>query len=169
MKNIVLTGFMGTGKSTIGRVLSRRLDMKLVDVDEEIEAAEHMKISSIFSIHGEKHFRDIETAMIKKLAQEKNIIISTGGGAVLRDENMNVLRENGIIFCLTADPDIILERTSRNKNRPLLEVENPKAKICELLAFRRPFYEKAGIMIETGGKTPMQIADEIMEIIKWKK
>ena len=88
MKNIVLTGFMGTGKTTIGKALAQMLQMKLVDVDEEIESAEGMTINDIFKTCGEQHFRDIETAMIKKLSQEGNLIISTGGGAVLRDENM---------------------------------------------------------------------------------
>jgi shikimate kinase len=169
MKNIVLTGFMGTGKSTVGKELSKRLNMRFVDMDEEIEAAEQMKISEIFSLHGESHFRDIETAMIKKLSQENNLIISTGGGAVLRDENMEFLRENGIVFCLAAAPETILERTSGNKNRPLLQVENPKEKISELLACRKPFYDKAGIIVETDDKTPMQVAEEIMESMKWRK
>jgi shikimate kinase len=120
-------------------------------------------------MYGEEHFRDIETAMIQKLAQDKNIVISTGGGAVLREENMEAFKENGIIFCLNATAETILERTGRTKNRPLLKVENPKEKIHELLACRRPFYERAGIMVETDGKTPLEVVQEIMEIVKWRK
>ena len=169
MKNIVLTGFMGTGKTTIGKALAQMLHMKLVDVDEEIESAQGMTISDIFKTYGEQHFRDIETAMIKKLSQDQNIIISTGGGAVLREENMAALKEKGTIFCLNASAETILERTGRSQDRPLLKVENPKKKISELLCHRRPFYEKAGVMIETDGKSPLIIAEEIVEIVKWKK
>ena len=169
MKNIVLTGFMGTGKTTIGKELSKRLHMTLVDIDAAIEKEQKIKINDIFRIYGEPYFRDIETDMIKKLSREKNIIISTGGGAVLRDENMEALKENGIIFCLNASTETIMERTCRSEDRPLLKVENPKEKISELLSFRRPFYEKAGIMIETDRKTPLEIVEEIMEIIRCRK
>jgi shikimate kinase len=166
MKNIILAGFMGTGKTAVGRKLSRLLNMKLIDVDTEIENAQKMTINEIFRNFGEQKFRDIETGMIKKLSGNKNVIISTGGGAVLRQENIDTLRENGIIVCLMATPETILKRTSHNSNRPLLQVEDPFGKIKELLNFRRPFYEKADIMIDTEGKTPIQIAEEIIEKIR---
>jgi shikimate kinase len=166
MKNIILAGFMGTGKTAVGRKLSRLLNMKLIDVDTEIENAQKMTINEIFRNFGEQKFRDIETGMIKKLSVRKNVIISTGGGAVLRQENIDTLRENGVIVCLMATPETILKRTSHNSNRPLLRVEDPFGKIKELLNFRRPFYEKADIMIDTEGKTPIQIAQEIIEKIR---
>jgi shikimate kinase len=168
MKNIVLTGFMGTGKTAVGKKLSRLLNMELIDVDTEIEKSQKMTINDIFKKFGEPRFREIETEMIKKLSGKENIIISTGGGAVLKQENLDVLREKGIIVCLLATPETILRRTSHNSNRPLLQVEDPSGKIKELLNFRKPFYEKADIMIDTEGKTPIQIAEEIIEKIKVK-
>ncbi len=166
MKNIVLTGFMGTGKSEVSRELSRVLGWTAIDIDTEIERAQKMKITEIFKQFGEPGFRDIETEFIKKISKNKNIIISTGGGAVLKQKNIDVLRENGVIICLTATPDTILKRTGKNHNRPLLQVDDPLKKINELLEFRRPYYEKADIMIDTEGKTPLQIAEEIIEKIR---
>ena len=168
MKNIVLTGFMGTGKTAVGKKLSRLLNMELVDVDTEIEKSQKMTVKEIFKNFGEPRFREIETEMIKKLSGKENIIISTGGGAVLKQENMDILREKGIIVCLMAKPETILSRTSHNSNRPLLHVEDPFGKINELLNFRKPFYERADIMIDTEGKTPILIAEEIIEKIKVK-
>jgi shikimate kinase len=168
MKNIVLTGFMGTGKTAVGKKLSRLLNMELIDVDTEIEKYQVMTINEIFKKFGEPRFREIETEMIKKLSGKKNIIISTGGGAVLKQENMDALRKRGVIVCLMAIPETILKRTGHSSNRPLLKVEDPSARIKELLDFRKPFYEKADIMIDTEGKTPLQIAEEIIEKIKDK-
>ena len=168
MKNIVLTGFMGTGKTAVGKEIARLLDMKLIDVDTEIEKSEKMTINEIFKQFGEPRFREIETEMITKLSKDKNSIISTGGGAVLKQENMDILRENGVIICLIATPETILGRTSNSNDRPLLQVENPLERIKGLLNFRRPFYERADVMIDTEGKTPLQIAEEIIERVKDK-
>lgn len=168
MKNIVLTGFMGTGKTAVGRELSRLLNMELFDLDTEIEMSRRMTINEIFKRFGEPKFREIETEMIKKLSGNKNAIISTGGGAILKQENMDALRENGVIVCLMATPETILKRTSHDSNRPLLQVEDPFGRVKELLNFRGPFYEKADIMIDTEGKTPLQIAEKITEEI-WKR
>jgi len=166
MKNIVLTGFMGTGKTAVGMELERLLNMKLIDVDTEIEKSEKITINEIFKQFGEPRFREIETEMIRKLSYQKNVVISTGGGAVLKQENMEILRQNGVIVCLIATPETILNRTSKSNDRPLLKVEDPFAKINELLNFRRPFYEKADIMIDTENKTPLQIAEEIIEKVR---
>jgi shikimate kinase len=169
MKNIVLTGFMGTGKTAVGKELVRLLDLKLIDVDTEIEKSEKITINEIFQQFGEPRFREIETEMIKKISQQKNVVISTGGGAVLKQENMDILKKTGIIVCLMATPETILKRTGNSDERPLLKVENPFEKINQLLNFRRPFYEKADIMIDTENKTPLQIAEEIIERIKEMK
>lgn len=166
MKNIVLTGFMGTGKTEVGRILSRKLGYVLVDADTEIEKEQGITITEIFKQYGEPKFREIESNVIKRLSEIKNAVISTGGGAVLRQENMDNLRKNGVIICLTASPETILKRTGNNNDRPLLQVENPLQKIKELLEFRRPYYEKADIMIDTEGKGPLQVAEEIIYKVK---
>ncbi|MBA3070828.1 MAG: shikimate kinase, partial [Nitrospirae bacterium] len=156
-------GFMGTGKSEVSKELSKILGWKVIDIDTEIEKSQRMKITGIFKQFGEPGFRDIEAEMIKNLSKNKDAIISTGGGAVLRQENMDALRENGVIICLTATPETILKRTSNNNDRPLLQVEDPLKKIQELLKFRMPYYEKADIMIDTENKTPLEIAEEIIQ------
>ena len=166
MKNIILTGFMGTGKTAVGKEIAKALQMKFVDLDEEIEATEKMKINDIFSSRGEQAFRKIESAVIKSFESRSNLVISTGGGAVLKEENMESLRKGGIIFCLTASVETILMRTSGSNDRPLLKVDDPAARIRELLTFRQPFYERAGTLIDTEGKTPYEIAREIVGGLK---
>jgi len=160
---------MGTGKTEVGRELAHLKGLKLIDVDTEIEHSEEMTINDIFKRFGEERFREIETKMIDKLAREENVIISTGGGAVLRQQNLDALKKTGIVICLTASPETILMRTSATDERPLLQVENPLAKINELLQFRKPFYDRADFMINTEGKTPLQIAQEITEKIRYSK
>ena len=166
MKNLILTGFMGTGKTEVSRELARLLTMKLIDIDTEIEKSVRMSINQIFKQFGEQKFREMETEMIEKVSSEKNVIISTGGGTVLKQENMDVLKKTGMVICLMATPETILRRTSGTSERPLLQVEKPLEKINELLDFRQPFYEKADMMIDTDNKTPLQIAEEIVAIIR---
>ena len=166
MMNVVLAGFMGTGKTEVGRILAHRLGHVLIDVDDEIEKEQKMKISDIFREYGEPAFRDIESAVIKRLAEREGVVISTGGGAVLRQENMDVLRNKGVIVCLTASARTIYDRTKRSSDRPLLKVDDPFARIKELLAFRQPYYEKADIIIDTEGRSPMKVADEIISGMK---
>jgi len=162
MANIVLTGFMGTGKSEVAKELSRLRGMRLIDIDREIEESEGMAIADIFSRHGEDYFRQIETAAILQFATEQEVVISTGGGAVLREENLKALQANGIVFCFTASPETIMRRTAGNNDRPLLQCDDRQARIAKLLTERQPCYEKAGIMIDTEGKTPFEIAKEII-------
>ncbi len=169
MKNIVLTGFMGTGKSEVARELSRLCGMRLVDIDQEIERSQQKTISEIFALYGEDHFRQIETSVIVRYASEQGVVISTGGGAVLREENLKALQADGIIFCLTASIETIMLRTAGSNDRPLLQGDDRQAKISALLTERQPFYEKAGIMINTEGKTPLEIAEEIMGKLSWTR
>ncbi len=169
MKNIVLTGFMGAGKTEVGKELSRILGWKIIDVDDEIVKSRNMTINEIFGKMGEAAFRDIEAGTIREVSRNRNVIISTGGGAVLRQENMDNLREHGVIVCLWARPETVLKRIRGNNERPLLQVEDPLKKIRELLEFRRPFYEKADFMIETDEKSPFLVAKEILERMGCKK
>jgi shikimate kinase len=166
MKNLILTGFMGTGKTEVSRELARLLTMKLIDIDTEIEKSAKMSINQIFEQFGEQKFREMETEMIEKVSCEKNVIISTGGGAVLKQENMDALKKTGRVICLMATPETILQRTSGTSERPLLQVEKPLEKINELFNLRKPFYEKADMMIDTENKTPLQIAEEIIEKVR---
>ena len=168
-KNIVLTGFMGTGKTEVGRVLSLILGCRHVDVDEEIVKSEGMSIRQIFNRFGEPFFRDIETEKIREFAKKEHVIISTGGGAVLRQENLEILRENAVVVTLSATPETILQRTTNSDKRPLLQVEDPLRRIRELLDYRTSLYQKADIVINTESKTPREIAVEILERIGWKK
>ena len=169
MKNIVLTGFMGAGKTSVSAELARLTGFARVEVDEEIESAAGMTIPEIFEKFGEPRFREMETEEIKQADSRKGAIISTGGGAVMREENTDAMRANGVIVYLRAEPDTVLERTSRNSDRPLLQVEDPLKKINELLDMRRPYYERADIIVDTDLATPREVAEEILEKLQWKR
>ncbi|MDA8171295.1 MAG: shikimate kinase [Nitrospiraceae bacterium] len=163
-QNIVLTGFMGTGKSSVARELAHLLGRGVIDLDTEIEKNAGMSIASIFAAFGEPRFRELETDAARQAAEKRAAIISTGGGIVLKSENMEALRASGVIFCLTASPETILKRTSVNRERPLLQVPDPLGKITELLNARGPYYRgSCDYMIDTEGKTPKEIAQEIRE------
>ncbi|MBF0472478.1 MAG: shikimate kinase [Nitrospirae bacterium] len=164
-KNIILTGFMGTGKTTVGVELSIRLNMQLIDVDSEIVAQAGMPITEIFDKLGEKKFRDMETAQCLRLSKLNNVIISTGGGVVLRKENMDYFRKNGIIICLTATPETIYKRVETDCGRPLLNSDNLLEKIERLLSERKSFYQNADMTINTDNKIPLEIAWEIIETL----
>jgi len=166
MKNIVLTGFMGSGKTEVGRELAHLKGLKLIDVDAEIEKSQNMTISEIFKRFGEQKFREIESKMIERVSRKKNVIIATGGGAAISERNMDALKKTGIVICLTATPQTILQRTGITDDRPLLRVEDPLEKINELMLHRKQFYEKADIMIDTENKTPREVAEEILDKIR---
>jgi shikimate kinase len=168
MKNIVLTGFMGTGKTTVSAELARLTGYACIEVDEEIEKRAGMPISEIFEREGEPRFREMETEMVREVSERKNTVISTGGGVVMREENMRALRSGGVVVCLTASPDAILERTGHNSDRPLLQVEDPMKKIMDLLEQRQPYYDKCDLMVDTEGKGPLEVAEEILRGIGWK-
>ena len=147
--NIVLLGFMGTGKTAVGRYLSRRLKMKFVDIDFVIEDRSGLSVKDIFQRHGQKHFRVLEKQAIAEASRGDEQIISAGGGAVLDEENMDLLKENGFLVCLRARPEIIRDRVRDSADRPLLEKGDCPRRIEELLRERDRFYRKIPAQIDT--------------------
>lgn len=142
---------MGAGKTTVGRAVARRLDRTFFDSDHEIEARTGARIPVIFELEGEAGFRDRETQVIAELAQRENIVLATGGGAVLRAENRDSLKSHGIVVYLRANPHDLWLRTRKDKNRPLLQTEDPKGRLESLYEVRDPLYrECADFVIETG-------------------
>lgn len=164
-KNISLVGFMGTGKTSVGKVLSKKLARPVMDIDSLIEKDEKRKIADIFACEGEPHFRFLEKEKIKKICEGRGLIITAGGGAVIDEDNRKALSANGWVITLTAHPSTIYERVRRTTHRPLLKVADPLGEIMKLLEKRRSFYERSDYIIETDGKTPAQIADMIIEIL----
>ncbi len=160
--NIVLIGFMGTGKTTVGRAIAQKLNFKFVDVDDLIEKTTGMKIGEIFEKFGETRFRDLETEIVKILSKKEGLVISTGGGVVLREENLSNLKKNGILFCLSASVSTIFNRVKDCRNRPLLRVENVEQRIKELLNERIPLYKKADLLIDTEDLKIEEVADKII-------
>jgi len=149
--NIFLVGLMGAGKTTVGRALAKKLNRRFVDSDHEIEARTGASIPWIFEIEGEESFRQRESEVIRDLSAEDGIVLATGGGAVLRAENRALLKQRGTVIYLRASVNSILQRTSRDRNRPLLQTADPRARIEELAREREPYYQEvADLVIETG-------------------
>ena len=164
--NIVLIGFMGTGKSAIGKKLAQRLRMGYLDTDELIEKREKRKIFQIFQEKGEGYFRKVETQVVKEVASRDNNVIATGGGVVLKEENVAALRKNGLIICLSADPETIWRRTANDSKRPLLEGKDPRKRIEDLLKTRKPYYQKADFTIETSKLSDEEVVERIITTLK---
>lgn len=163
-QNIFLIGLMGAGKTTIGRQIANELSLEFFDSDHEIENRTGVTVTHIFDIEGETGFRKRETAMLDELTQKKGIVLATGGGAILKPENRQFLMSRGTTIYLYANIDTLMERTSKDRNRPLLQTENPREKLEELLAIRDPLYrETADIIIDTGKDSIRLAIKEILE------
>lgn len=163
MGNVILIGFMGSGKTTVGLRLSYRLRQTVIDTDKEIEKEEKRSISEIFASDGEEYFRARETACLRKLIMSaSNQIVSAGGGLPLREENRKLLRELGKVFYLRASAETIYERVRGDTTRPLLQVDDPKMKIKTMMAQRDAFYmDAADVVVQVDGKSFEQIIQEI--------
>lgn len=150
--NIYLVGLMGAGKTTIGRQLAKRLERTFLDSDHEIEARTGVQIPTIFEIEGEEGFRRREAQTIAELTEERNIILATGGGVVLDPENRRRLHNSGWVVYLNVPPRLLYERTRHDRNRPLLQVQDPLAKLEELHAARDPLYREVAHLVVDGSR-----------------
>ena len=163
-KNIALVGFMGTGKTTIARLLANQLNVECVDLDMLIEEKEGMPIVDIFKNKGEPYFRKIEKDIVFEASSSRGKVIACGGGVVLDKENVGKLKNNGLKICLTARPEIILTRTKSYSHRPLLNVDDAKVKIKELLKTRQPYYAQADYTLDT---SDLDIEGVVKNIRDW--
>ena len=157
---------MGSGKTTVSEILAERLDLDLLDTDAAIEETEGRSISSIFEDEGEEAFRGMETELLTTIVKEhwRDMVISLGGGLPLREENRKLLGDAGKVVYLKASPETVFERVKGDNSRPLLQCEDPLSKIKELLDARSELYDAAAdLVVETDGKTPEEIAQEILD------
>lgn len=161
--NIVLIGFMGAGKSTVSDYLSTMFAMRIVEMDQVIAEREEMSIPDIFATYGEEYFREQETKLLIELQNKKNTIISCGGGAALRAENVAEMKKNGRVVLLTASPETVYERVKDSDDRPVLKENNNVEFIADLMENRREKYEAAAdIVIQTDNKTVLQVCEELI-------
>lgn len=164
LRNLILVGPMGAGKSTIGRLLAKELRFPFKDSDKEIEQRTGANIPWIFDVEGEQGFREREQAVIEALCELEGVVLATGGGAVMRPENRHALRGGGRVVYLHASVDQQIDRTSRDRNRPLLRTQNPGKVLAELMAIRDPLYrEIADLVVETDERPPRLVVQEILE------
>jgi shikimate kinase len=162
MKNIYLVGFMGTGKSVVGRSLAVKLKAQFLDLDLSIEDKQGRKIKDIFAKEGEAYFRNLEKQAVRDISKKDSTVVACGGGVVLDKDNLVTLKRSGVLICLTARPEVILKRCQGDVKRPLLNVSDPLGKIKELLAAREPFYTQADLSIDTSDLTVQAVVDKIL-------
>lgn len=162
---IILTGFMGTGKTAVGEVLALRLGRPFLDTDQMVEKETGATIPEIFDKKGEDFFREIEKKMVKKALSEDKVVVATGGGAVLDPENLALMKEKGILIALSSSPEIISERLTQFEARPLLKGKDRLERIRQLFSKRSPFYEQADHIIDTSGKKIEEAVEEIVKLL----
>ena len=166
MKNIVLVGMMGAGKTTVGELLATKLNRELKDIDRVIEQEQKKSIIEIFTNDGEEAFRQLESETIEKFSNMSDLIISTGGGALEKANNLSNLQKNGIIIYLKADIEELFKRVKNETQRPLQKEQDPLEVIKKLIKKREKFYLMANITIITDNKSPEKITEEIIKAIK---
>ena len=162
--NIVLVGFMGTGKTRIGQDVAKRLGLRFVDMDDCIVERAGKPIPEIFADDGEPHFRSIERQVVIDLAGETGHVIATGGGVVLNPDNIRDFNEQGLVICLSATPEVILERVQHDTNRPLLNADDKMAKIRGILDTRQPLYDAIPNQIDTSEMTVDDVVDRVVAL-----
>ncbi|HAL92954.1 MAG TPA: shikimate kinase [Verrucomicrobia bacterium] len=165
--NLVLLGFMGTGKSAVGRRVAALAGCPFLEMDAELECRAGKSIARIFAEDGEEAFRNMESQLAAEWGTKEGAVISCGGGVVLREENLRALGANGVLVCLTARPEVILDRTARSKKRPLLAGEDPEKKVRALLAARAPLYAKIPNQVDTSDTDLDALAARLLDL--WKK
>ena len=161
IQNIALTGFMGCGKTAVGRVLSKLSGFDFLDTDQFIEDHVGMSIPRIFEEHGEDTFRHYERKLLAMLANRKNTVIATGGGLLVDQSNMDAMKKYSMIFCLWASSKSIWRRVKDQSHRPLLQTENPKQRIIDLMNERKPAYSKADMLVNTEYRSAKEVAQLI--------
>jgi len=165
-QNIALVGFMATGKSAVGRNLARKLHRRFVDLDALIEKAEGRKVREIFAEKGESYFRRLEKQTLEEILSQQDQIIATGGGIILDDDNLTLLRQKSLLIGLTASADVLVGRVGRNSKRPLLKGADMRARIEELLQQRQSRYAQTDVTIDTSGLTINQVVEKILNVIR---
>lgn len=169
MKNVVLIGFMGTGKTSTGKMLASKLGCAFIDMDVRIEEEQHKPIPQIFAEEGEAHFRALERDLVQRLAKRQNAVISTGGGTVKNSDNIADFKRTGTVIALTATVDTIFERTSTRGERPVLDKEDKgdrRRAIESLLKERQGLYDQADFSVDTSNRSPLQVVDVIIRYLK---
>ena len=162
--NLYLVGFMGSGKTAVANEVTETTNLKYIEMDEFIEKKENRSINNIFEDSGEDYFRKVEKEVLKEISLNDNQIVSCGGGVVIDEDNINLMKNTGILICLQAKPEVIYQRVKNQKHRPLLNVNDPQVKIMELLKARTPYYEKANYIIETDDLSIKQVAQKVKSI-----
>ena len=165
-QNIALIGFMGVGKSAVGRNLAKKLRRRFIDLDRIVEKTAGMKVREIFVRKGEPYFRQLEKQMLAAILQKDKQVISTGGGIIADDENLMLLRDRALLVALTASVDVLLARAGNGSKRPLLKGANRKERVEELLMQRQSRYAQAHVTIDTTELTLDQVVDKIMRLIE---
>jgi shikimate kinase len=166
MRNIVLIGFMGTGKTSVGHVLAVRLGLTFVDMDAIIEEREARPITEIFATDGEPYFRTVERALVQELAARDGLVIGTGGGVVLNPDNIGDFSATGLVVCLQATPETILDRVMHDTTRPLLAGDDKMQKILGILEKRQHLYAALPHQVDTNGKTVDEVTEEICALYR---
>jgi len=160
--NLALIGFMGTGKTSVGRLVAESLHFDYLDTDEMIQSATGKTVTEIFKNDGEKNFRALEEKVVVELASRVKTVIATGGGLPTNPKNLASLKKHALVVCLWASPEKIWERVKNQSHRPLLHDENPQAKIRELLTAREPFYKQADVLLNTELRSVREVSQQIV-------